>query len=69
MTRICGFVKNVPNPCRRRRLSKMIPKEGTCNCEACKAYWEAVREAREAWEAWHTRQVPMEAMEAHEEDE
>jgi len=38
-------------------MSKMIPKEGTCNCEACKeywkaseAYWEALLEA--LWEVW-----------------
>jgi len=37
----------------RRRLSEMIPKKGTCDCEKCKNYWkagEAYWEAREARE-------------------
>jgi len=50
----------------------MIPKEGTCNCEACVKYWKA----REAYrEVWHTREAEeawealWEAEEAHKGDE
>ena len=72
-TLICGFVKNVPTPSQeRRKVSEMIPEEGTCDCEACVNYWEAAWKAykeahRAAWEAaW---EALWEAEEAHKGDE